>query len=193
MANFLELTKWLKQVQLKHLAIPLYNKGGISNIEALRTAARDNALDFIEERDRVMLQQALQVQVRPHENQLVDNHRRPDAPTNKPKLRGNLQKALDAARPENREAARARLMKDIYAQSNLGSRESNYENSVPQAVILQPIKEVRHQLRKRFYSLNHFKLCKSALDVQPLDLFELFEAQEILDKLEHNVRELKEV
>ena len=75
----------------------------------------------------------------------------------------------------------------------LGSRESNYENSVPQDVILQPIKEVRHHLRKRFYSLNHFKLCNSALDVQPLDLFELFEAQDILDKLEHIVRELKEV
>ena len=75
----------------------------------------------------------------------------------------------------------------------LGSRESNYENSVPQAVILQPIKEVRYQLRKRFYSLNHFQLCKSALDVHPLDLFELFEAQDILDKLEHIVRELKEV
>ena len=75
----------------------------------------------------------------------------------------------------------------------LGSRESNYENSVPQAVILQPIKEVRHQLRKRFYSLNHFKLCNSALDVQPLDLFELFEAQDILNKLEEIVRELKEV
>ena len=127
MANFLELSKWLKQVQLKHLAIPLYNTGGISNIEALRTAARDNALDFIEERDRVMLQQALQVQVRPNESQLVENNRRPDAPTNKPKLRGNLQKALDAARPENREAARARLMKDIYAQSNMGSRESKWK------------------------------------------------------------------
>ena len=33
----------------------------------------------------------------------------------------------------------------------------------------------------------------SALDVQPLDLFELFEAQDILDKLEHIVREFKEV
>ena len=31
----------------------------------------------------------------------------------------------------------------------LGSRETNYENSVPQAVILQPIKEVRHHLEHK--------------------------------------------
>ena len=109
------------------MAIPLYNKAQIANIEELRTAARNNKLDFLDERDRVMLQQALQVQVRPQENSLEAIQRRPDAPTNKPKLRGNLQKALAAAKPENRDAARKRLMQDIYAQSNIGSRESKWK------------------------------------------------------------------
>ena len=41
--------------------------------------------------------------------------------------------------------------------------------------------------------MNPFQLCDSAQDVQPLNLFELFEAQDILNKLEHIVRELEEV
>ena len=127
MATFLELSRWLKSVDLKHLAIPLYSRGQIANIEELRNAARTNQLDFLDERDRITLQQALQVQVRPQEQIALHNARRPDAPTNKPKLRGNLQKALDAAKPENREAARKRLLQDIYAQSNIGSRESKWK------------------------------------------------------------------
>jgi len=132
MSNFRELTSWLRQAGLEHLAIPLFNQGGIRDIESLRKSARCNQLDYLEYRDRIMLQQKLRVQVASSSSDIPEQSTaivctRKDAPVNKPATRGNLQKALDAAKPENRGPAVKRLLKDIYAPSNLGSRDSKWK------------------------------------------------------------------
>ena len=134
MANFVELTSWLRRAGLEHVAIPLFNQGKIKTIEQLRQAVQDRQVDYLDYKDRVRLQQQLQVSSRIPIGQQEKRPasapypgQRKDGPINRPTVRGNLQKALDAAKPENREAAMRRMLRDIYAPSNQASRDSKWK------------------------------------------------------------------
>ena len=130
-SSLLALTQLLVQWQCV-ASLPWLKDHAIQSVGQLMTGAHLLCLATcpLEQRDaKATLLRALQspLVTAPQEQALaISCQGRPDAPTSKHHGRGNLKRALEAAAPANRDAARARLANDLFAQSNVESRESRW-------------------------------------------------------------------
>ena len=119
MANFAETNQWLTSQGLGRLSMTLLEHD-IMTMNDLR-ANLFSPEPCLAKTDQILLKQALRIQEEPTQ---ASYDGRQDAPCNNPRTRGNLQKALEAALPENRARSLADLEKDMYANTSRQSRDS---------------------------------------------------------------------
>ena len=134
MASFLELVRWLVELDLGHVAPSLHTHGVTDQVSLSEHLPKLEQFGLTPEEAKKISDQlaseGVMIEHIEHDKStggsLVVYQGRPDAPVNRPGGRGDKRKALEAALPANRSMAIEMLQSEMYAPSSQDPRSAKW-------------------------------------------------------------------